>query len=419
MTFILKMAMAAASVISLTACATSIQNRSPSDIAAKAYTAVDSYTGLQQTRLPAFSPFEWGQGVTGNAQLQTAEVFQGKSGGSWLDITLRYDTPTPDPAEMRVYNKAKWAGGEDVVIADFAAAVMSCGDRVTGYSNGGYGGYYGGVHGLRGYGHGRGRVASRGGSGHRLFNGPRGVDNSLRSAAAADTDSATANTSTGSRPANGRRRGAGREGGRSGRVGEPGTVAPRADERPITRPRSNREARRNNPVRENRTTRQTPKARTRTRTAPKRNTRPTKRSPIKGMHFEDPQSASVASQKIASANTRLGLSRGRSYGFASGYRSYNYGRFGGYGRAGGLYPAHDYVVSSSCERQERIRVFVPKERMAAAERYGLNLYFRSNSGDERPVIVSPNYVMGYQMATLHLGAPRPQAVLSSSGATLP
>lgn len=411
------MAIATASVISLTACATSIQKRSPSDIAAKAYTVVDSYTGLKQTRLPAFSDFSWGQGVIGNAQLQTAEVFQGKSGGSWLDITLRYDTPTPNPSEMRVYNKAKWAGGEDVVIADFAAAVMSCGDRVTGYSNGG--GYYGGVHGLRGYGHGRGRVAGRGGLGHHGYGGGlRGTDDRVRSSDGAITNAVRA-SSLGTRPDGGRRGGASGADRRPS-VGEPGAVAPRADERPITRPRSNRETRRENPARETRSTRQTPKARTRTRTAPKRSTRPTKREPIKGMHFEDPQSAQVASQKIASAHSGLGLSRGiRPYGFASGYRSYNYGRFGGYGRAGGLYPTHDYIVQSQCERQERIRVFVPKERMAAAERYGLSLYFRSNSGDESPVIVSPNYVMGYQMATLHLGPPRPQAAISSSQPNLP
>lgn len=418
MTHILKLALATASILSLTACATSIQNRDPSDIAAKAYRTTDSYTGLQQTRLPAFSPFEWGGGVRGNAQLQSAEAFQGRDGGAWLDITLRYDTPTPDPGEMRVYNKARWAGGEEVQIADFAAAVMSCEDRVSSYGTGGY--YGSGIYGGGAYGFGRGR-STRGHYRGRGHDGRgRGDDRGDGRGDGGGRDvSDDRPRDPGTRPNPRRPRGVG---GDPNVLVEPGINGPRPVVRPRPRPRpqptsGSGETRPDpapRPRRTTRTSRPTPKSEPRATSRPTRPTRNrnNRRDAIKGMHFEDPQSAANAAVLTANVDVQSSASRLRpSYGFATGYRAYNYGRFGGRGFGRGFYPDREYIVTSECERQERIRVFVPAQRLAAAERYGLSLYFRSNLGDERPVIVSPNYVMGYQMATLHLGAPRPQAAL--------
>ncbi len=62
------------------------------------------------------------------------------------------------------------------------------------------------------------------------------------------------------------------------------------------------------------------------------------------------------------------------------------------------YSGVDYVVRRRCDRQEYIRVFVPRERLNASERTGLLLYFRPQAGREEVLIFPPNYISGFKMA---------------------
>jgi len=82
------------------------------------------------------------------------------------------------------------------------------------------------------------------------------------------------------------------------------------------------------------------------------------------------------------------------FGRHNGYR-YNRGLYG----VGMGYGSPQYVITSQCARREKLRVFVPKEKLRSAEAYGLTLYIRGRSGDERPLTLTPNYVLAYQMAS--------------------
>lgn len=58
----------------------------------------------------------------------------------------------------------------------------------------------------------------------------------------------------------------------------------------------------------------------------------------------------------------------------------------------------DYVVQYSCQRQESLRVFVPRERLLATERNGMLLYVRPRAGVEETIALPPNYVRGFMLA---------------------
>ena len=58
----------------------------------------------------------------------------------------------------------------------------------------------------------------------------------------------------------------------------------------------------------------------------------------------------------------------------------------------------DYVVDYSCQRQETLRVFIPLERLLAAEKNGLLLYLRPRNGIEETVVLPPNYISGFLLA---------------------
>ncbi|MEE9347149.1 MAG: hypothetical protein V3U82_03075 [Robiginitomaculum sp.] len=405
----IKLLLVATTGLSLTACVTALEKRPADQIAAKAYHAVDSYTGLRQTRLPYISPFKWSGNVSGTAQLQTAEAFEGANGGAWLDVMLTYNTPSNDPAEMRVYNKIVWGGGQAAKLADFSAAVLTCSESISEYNNNrGYGGGYGyggGHYGDYGYGHGYGHGYGGDGSGHGGGSTPTPTptptphpdtgtsDPSVTGAPTALLDPFETigryGPGTGPTPT--------RDDMRRKDVMGAGLPTPVSRRRPAT---ISRPAPTSRPP-----ARPSPAPTTKTKRDPvsvskpaksKSKSRPSRREirdKIGSMFFQDESQA----VQMAAKETNGTLSH-RPYPSTYGTRhrrGYNYGHYGrGYG-----YGDREIVIRTSCARREKLRVFVPKERLLDAEHYGMTLYIRGKSGDERPLVITPNYVMAYQMAS--------------------
>lgn len=56
------------------------------------------------------------------------------------------------------------------------------------------------------------------------------------------------------------------------------------------------------------------------------------------------------------------------------------------------------MVDYTCQRQETVRVFIPRERLLAAEKNGLLLYLRPRNGIEETVVLPPNYISGFLLA---------------------
>ena len=58
----------------------------------------------------------------------------------------------------------------------------------------------------------------------------------------------------------------------------------------------------------------------------------------------------------------------------------------------------DYVVRYICDRQETLRVFIPRERLDDAQANGLVLYVRPRGGLEEVLTLPPNYISGFKLA---------------------
>ncbi len=431
-------------VLLVTACATSVNERAPEDIAQRSFPVLDSYTGLNQLRSPSIKQGGWAQGTTATAYLQTAEPYQDLDGGAWLDVGLLYDTPTANPAEMQVYNRARWAGGEQVLLADFSATVLSCEDRVQDvspyYGSGHYGaGYYGGGHyrrGHEGYDR-RGRKGRDGRIGRGGNDDDRDDDDDDREPRTGDDDDTGVVVDRPRRP---RRR------------DDDGTFTPDV---PINGPqptptvyrraprgvggmdRSPRGTSRNMPAPVSKPTvsRPAPKPRPRVeRPKPKPVSKPAVRprkpavsprprsSPVKGMYFQNPDQA-VTLSASASDKTQSHRPYGRSSlrrGLSASYRGYNRGHYPrssyGGGFWGGGYGGADYVVTSSCKRREQMRVYVPRDLLQRAQGgQGLTLLLRGQNGGERQVRLSPNYLNGFAMARDRYAPARTQRQVSLGG----
>ncbi len=360
----------------LSACATSLSSLPPADIASKAVRAPDGFTGLTQTQLPAIAPFERSGSMNGQVRLLSAESFEGQTGGAWMDVALFYDTPGDDSDQMRVYKTLNWAGGEDAKLADFAASVASCEDRVTSHGYGGYGGYGRSGFGYSNYDYFGHRSGFFGHPRYRNHRTDRARSRSGKKSFSGALTSVINEVSRNSRPTSS-------PAPRSGPVTSRPAVTSRPSPRPTARPSPR------------------PTARSATRARPRSfetRSRDTLRSPRRtrsnnetGRRFQNAQLAETAAPTRSASSARLRLSPISPY-----RRGYNYGH---YSRLGLGYGPSDYIIKSACGRVEKLRVFVPKEKLAAAERYGLTLYARSESGDERTLTVPPNYVLAYQMAT--------------------
>jgi hypothetical protein len=72
------------------------------------------------------------------------------------------------------------------------------------------------------------------------------------------------------------------------------------------------------------------------------------------------------------------------------------------------------VVSSrsvDCAREDKLRVFIPNDRLDAARFDGLTLIAFDAQGGETPIYLPPNYIEGFRMAAT--GRVRPQGVQSA------
>lgn len=257
-----------------------------------------------------------------------------------MDVSVFYDTPGQSEDQMRSYKTLNWAGGETAVLADFAASLASCEERVTQspgalhYGRRGFGGF--GSYGFGSRNH------------YRPNHRPVSSDHSR------PTRPHVRPTSPTSRP------------------NRPTTSRPTP---PVTRPTS--------PSTRPTTSRPRPP-----RTVSRPN-KPNERRDRLESRFQNADLAAKAAPKSAASGSRLRLAPVSPF-----RRGYNYGYydrgFGGYGS--------DYVIKSACGRVEKLRIFVPANRLETAERYGLTLFARSESGDERTIVLPANYVMAYQMA---------------------
>lgn len=403
-------------VLLAASCVTPVNERTPEEIAQRSFPVVDSYTGLQQLRSPSITQGGWARGTTATVYLQSAEPYQNFEGGAWLDVGLLYETPSANPAEMRVYNRARWAGGEKVLLADFSATVLSCEDRMQdvspAYGNGYYGaGYYGGGNARRereGYGR-------RGDSRRRRGDRPRrdrddgtdtggGDDRPDRPRPGSDNRSVTDKPVVYRRPV-------GDVGGtppprrRDGRRASPTTPtslpvpqsvsppkpAPVSRPAPVVQPAP------------------APKPKSRPKPKPRKPTISRRRNDAEVLRFQDPRLAvNVNGQKA----DNLSLSQTRNGAAVTiNYRGYNRGDYPRSYYGGGFwsdYGPTNYVVTSSCRRREDMRVYVPRDLLQRAQGgQGLVLLLRGQNGGEREVHLSTNYITGFSMAqSRYDGLPR-------------
>lgn len=74
------------------------------------------------------------------------------------------------------------------------------------------------------------------------------------------------------------------------------------------------------------------------------------------------------------------------------------------------YGGRDVVTSQSvdCAREDKLRVFIPNERLDAARFDGLTVVALDTQGGETPIYIPPNYIEGYRLAAS--GQVRPQGL---------
>ena len=384
------------SAAALSACATNIANYSPIEIASNSVRRTDALSGVSEVIAPRFKVTSGRRsGVRAQAQLRTAGPFTDDKGhvhegGAYLDVSLNYSSASPNPAEARLYNNASWPGGQTALVADYGESVLDCREDVRAirqytpiYGAWGYGHIhddycdhdYGG-YGYYGYGHVHdddcGHVVDDHGGGDggtvvvRPTTDPRPV----------------------SRPDRPRRR---------PRVTRPGDVAPHPDgpgtepdigpyhPRPTTHPRAlpytskKAVSRRRPDLGSGATSRPAPAP----KSSPKTVSRP---RPAKSSYTPPSRSRPSVSRPSRPAPRRSNASsKMRQMNYYPRDRYYDYG-------------PTDYVVRRSCERQENIRIFVPRARIDAAEQRGLLVYLRPRSGQEEVVSLPPNYISGFKLA---------------------
>ena len=371
----------------ISGCATSLASRTPVDIASNSVRRTDAGTGVSEILAPYVKAFPAKRrGITGKAQLRTAGDFTDdkgivQRGGAYLDVILNYATVSPDPAETRLYNNINWAGGEAALLAEFGAAVLDCREEIretytpTSYGHYGNYGYYG-----RGYGHGHGY-------GHYDDDGHGGDHDGDGDVDGDDDDMPTTQPGTGNdttgdgdtptvrRPRRPRRRpgvapqldgpGTEPEFDPNLRRRVPSTAAPKpvvSRRRPVPAVSSPRPAPKPKPT----VSRPKPKPAAKTET---------KSRPSVNRSFSKTNNRRTSARKPVSHELRY-YPRDNYYG--GGYR--------------------DVTVRYKCDRQETLRVFIPRDRLDAAEQNGLLLYLRPKAGREEVLALPTNYITGFKLA---------------------
>jgi len=388
----LRTALSVSALSLLTACATGLAHRTPIDIASNSVRRVDSKSGVNEILAPSVKAFSARRGgVSGKAQLRTAGLFTDdkgivQRGGAYLDVLVNYATATPNPEEARLYNQVRWAGGEPALLAEFGGSVLDCREdyrEIRSYPSTSYGLY--GVYGT-GYGHGRHKHKKDHHGDHGNNHGDHDNDHS-NDGDHADHDNGNNNgQDSANHPAPGRPD-------RPRRPRRPhDDVAPQPDG-PGTEPTIPRV---NRPV----VYRPNPAPRT-AQPRPVQISKPAPKSRPVSKH-KPAVNRSFGRTNNSRTKAKHTLKRHLDYDQTQPY--YDRGSTG-------------YVVSRRCDRQESLRVFIPRERLDAAAHSGLRLYFRPKAGREEVLVLPANYISGFKLAAYspegkHLTIPGNPARLS-------
>jgi len=406
------------SAAALTACATNLANRTPIDIASNSVRRTDALSGVSEVIAPRVSVFSGRRsGVRGQAQFRTAGPFTddaGKvhTGGAYLDISMKYTSATPNPAEARMYDQANWPGGQPALIADYGASVLDCREDVRAIPQ------YTPIYGAWGFGHIHDDYCSHDGYGYPGWGRGYGHyghghvhDDDCGHDVDRDGDTVVVRPTTDPRPTVPRR--PRRPGDVTPHPDGPGTdpdVRPRrprtgpgdplprpraipyTTKRAVSRPRpdivSPKSVPRPRPV-------SRPVSRPAVQSGPKIVSRPAPVSkpvsrpvskPIskpKSTYKPKPQVSRPQRTPTPRVTPRTNVRRQMNYYPRDRY--YNQG-------------PTDYVVRRSCDRQENLRVFVPRGRLDAAEAQGLVLYVSPRGGQEEMLVLPPNYISGFKLA---------------------
>ena len=368
--------------ILLSGCATTnLASRTPIDIASNSVRHTDNKSGISAVLAPSVRAFsKRRKDISGKARLLTANTFTDdkgslQSGGAYLDVVINYATFSPDPAETRRYDSAAWAGGEAALVAEYGEAVIECREDIredfipSGYnyydSYYGHGSDYGYGYGNSSYGYGYGYSGGRGGS---HGGGGSGSDNDDDSDDGVSTMPSpdTGNTTSAPPTPNMRRR---------PRPGPPRTRPAPQPDGPGTEPGINVR-----PVMGQRPAPQATSARP--RPTPRRITpKPSSSKP-----------ASSSSSRPTSSRVFSSTSNRRTTPARTTRREMRY------------YPRQQHTsrrnisIRYSCIRQENLRVFIPKDRVDAAETGGLLLYLQPKRGRAEALVLPTNYISGFKLA---------------------
>lgn len=412
----------------LLGCSTSITERSPLDIASDSLRRTDSYSGVSEVLAPQIKAFSSNRtSIKGQVQLRTAGPFTDSNGkvhrdGAYLEIILDYATATPDPDGGLYFDQVNWAGGDIAELADFGATVLDCREDVreiyrvpisyTGYGH--YGGHYGqyGRRGYGGYGYGRrghyGRYydgrGRRGDDRHDQTNDDRHSDDQRGDRH--DDNGASDGGHSVVIPNGTSRRGVTRrdlteDRSRVPAERDPDRTTPRRDDRVATGnsnlPPSKKQPRRRVP---SSTIKSEMSQRTRAvRSMPASQPRTPKSAPV-SRPAPPPPPPPAKRQSSRSKNTSRSVDR--AFKNTNNARTRSRDKVNTqmrYDPRNRYNPGYtDYQVSYSCQRQESLRVFVPRERLLAAEKNGLLLYIKPRNGIEETIALPPNYISGFLLA---------------------
>ena len=403
-------------------CTTSLAERSPLEIAADSLRRTDSFSGASEVLAPQIKAFSSNRtSVKGEVQLRTAGAFTDSNGvvhrdGAYMEIVLDYVTATPDPDGGLYFDQANWAGGELAQLADFGAIVKDCREEAReiyrvplGYTGYGHRGGHYGQYGRRGYGgYGYGRRGGHYGNynrGHGRHGGGRRNDHHTDDKEQGNdteqptvTDETTRTNRRGGTTRRGvvrrdltddrsrvpaerepdrstpRRADTVRTGGSTGRALPPSRKQPRR--RISTSDIKTGHTRRSTPIAVSRQTPPKSAPVSRPSPPPKKQSSSSKKNTSKSVDRAFKNTNNSRTRTRADVNTRMRYDPHTRYN--PGYS--------------------DYVVDYTCQRQETVRVFIPRERLLAAEKNGLLLYLKPRNGIEETIVLPPNYISGFLLA---------------------
>lgn len=405
-------------------CTTTLEHRTPIDIASNSVRITYPENDVNEILAPPVETFtELRAKVKGMAQLRTAGPFTDaegvvSEGGAYLDILINYKSSTPNPLETRQYSQAYWPGGISAQLADFGTSVLDCRSDVrnirrfplgSGYGGYGYGGYgYGyGNYGYGGYGH----------SSRRRHNRPArhgsndSVNDHTNHNLHTDHNQETNhNLHEGSVTHPGRPNVPGQDHAKSSKT-KRAVSRPRpelaASSPPNAAPTNNaalghtassatNQAHRTSAGRQS-----TGRSASHATTQQHRNNSPQSNSinhSSRSIRPSSSRSHRPSSSRRRSSSSSRSRSSSRSHSSGSGHsrsaRHLNYYPTDPFYNPGYI----DTVVRRYCERQENLRVFVPRERLEQAKLGGLNLLIRPRGGREEVLDLPPNYISGFMLA---------------------